>query len=153
MLSKVPYENLFFLDIETVPLHRHFDELDPEWQNLWEKKSKYTRDKEELTLEESYKKAGLYAEFGKIICISVGFLVHHPGTQKLHVKSFFGHDEKSLLENFANLLRANPNKSLCAHNGKGFDFPFVAKRMTVLGRILPTISDIIISRFQKNMIF
>lgn len=73
MISKLNLENILFLDIETVPETQHFSDLDTTKQVLWEHKSQYQR-KDEFTAEEFYERAGIWAEFGKIICISVGIL-------------------------------------------------------------------------------
>ena len=72
MISKLNLENILFLDIETVPETQHFSDLDDTKQALWEHKSQYQR-KEEFTAEEFYDRAGIWAEFGKIVCISVGY--------------------------------------------------------------------------------
>ena len=72
MISKLNLENILFLDIETVPETEKFSELDATKQHLWEAKSRYQR-KEEFSPEEFYDRAGIWAEFGMIICISVGY--------------------------------------------------------------------------------
>jgi 3'-5' exonuclease len=85
-----------------------------------------------------YNRAGIYAEFGKIIVISVGYF----NGSEFRLKSFYGDDEKILLEEFATLLNRHYNNAddvLCAHNGKEFDFPFIARRMIINGIELPFI--------------
>jgi len=132
MLKRIKLENLLFLDIETVPLFAMYSELDKTAKQLWEQKTKYQR-KEEFTPEEFYDRAGIWAEFGKIVCISVGYFVFKGNLRNFRVKSFFG-EEKDILNNFKNLLETHFNKPyhlLCAHNGKEFDFPFIARRMIV----------------------
>jgi len=132
MLKRIKLENLLFLDIETVPLFAMYSELDKTAKQLWEQKTKYQR-KEEFTSEEFYDRAGIWAEFGKIVCISVGYFVFKGNLRNFRVKSFFG-EEKDILNNFKNLLETHFNKPyhlLCAHNGKEFDFPFIARRMIV----------------------
>lgn len=132
MLKRIKLENLLFLDIETVPLFAIYSELDETTKQLWEQKTKYQR-KEEFTPEEFYDRAGIWAEFGKIVCISVGYFVFKGNLRNFRVKSFFG-EEKDILNNFKNLLETHFNKPyhlLCAHNGKEFDFPFIARRMIV----------------------
>ena len=74
MLKRIKLENILFLDIETVPLFSDFSELGDTEKQLWEQKTKYQR-KEEFTPEEFYDRAGIWAEFGKIVCISVGYFV------------------------------------------------------------------------------
>ena len=132
MLKRIKLENLLFLDIETVPLFAMYSELDKTAKQLWEQKTKYQR-KEEFTPEEFYDRACIWAEFGKIVCISVGYFVFKGNLRNFRVKSFFG-EEKDILNNFKNLLETHFNKPyhlLCAHNGKEFDFPFIARRMIV----------------------
>ncbi len=144
MLEKINAEEILFLDIETVPQYPDFNSLDDETQNLWSDKSKFVREKNNVSLEESYHSAGIYAEFGKVICISAGYLASRNGERILRVTSFFDDDEMKVLEDFAALLNNNSGhriKLLCAHNGKEFDFPYICRRMLVNGLKLPTLLD------------
>jgi predicted PolB exonuclease-like 3'-5' exonuclease len=128
MLNKIKIENILFLDIETVPEVATFSDLSKEMQELYAQKTQYQR-KEEFTAEEFYERAGIWAEFGKIICISVGFFVSVDDKRNFRVKSFSG-GEIEILEAFKKLLENHFNKSnqlLCAHNGKEFDFPYIAR--------------------------
>jgi uncharacterized protein YprB with RNaseH-like and TPR domain len=125
--------NILFLDIETVPEKENWNQLSTEMQELFEKKTQYQR-KEEFTAEAFYDRAGIWAEFGKIICISVGYFVDEAKHKKLRLTSFFGDDEHKVLTDFKVLLDTRFTKKstiLCAHNGKEFDFPFMARRMIV----------------------
>ena len=125
--------NILFLDIETVPQEESWGQLSKEMQGLFEKKTQYQR-KEEFTAEQFYDRAGIWAEFGKIICISVGYFVDVDSKKQLRVTSFFGDDEHKLLTEFKVLLDkhfAKKDNILCAHNGKEFDFPFIARRMII----------------------
>lgn len=125
--------NILFLDIETVPQEQSWDTLSKETQELFEQKTQYQR-KEEFTAEEFYERAGIWAEFGKIICISVGYFVDVEDQKKLRITSFFGDDEFKVLTDFKILLDkhfAKKTHILCAHNGKEFDFPFIARRMII----------------------
>ena len=146
MLEKINIEKVLFLDIETVPLHANFGELDEKSKHLWEKKANYfLKNDEELTLEDSYSKAGIYAEFGKIVCISVGFLRQTTTGKELRIKSYANEDEETLLLDFAKLLNEHYNSPyhiLCGHNGKEFDFPFIARRLLINGIRLPHILNI-----------
>ena len=138
MLKKINLSDILFLDIETVPEVEHFSELDNTKQSLWEAKSQYQR-KEEFTTEEFYPRAGIWAEFGKIICISVGFFNLQNNARSFRIRSFSG-DEKDLLLAFKDLVIAHFSKTkhlLCAHNGKEFDFPYLARRMIINGIELP----------------
>lgn len=138
MLTKINLEHILFLDIETVPETEHFSELDQEMQELWRLKSQYQR-KDEFTPEDFYKRAGIWAEFGKIVCISVGYFTFQNNSRTFRVTSFYG-DEKTLLKDFKNLLISHFSQAkhlLCAHNGKEFDFPYIARRMIINKITLP----------------
>ncbi|WAC01163.1 3'-5' exonuclease [Lacinutrix neustonica] len=138
MISKLNLENILFLDIETVPETQHFTELDKTKQELWEAKSRYQR-KEEFNAEEFYDRAGIRAEFGKIICISVGYFTKQGDARLFRTTSFYG-EEPHLLKDFKNLLTSHFSQAkhlLCAHNGKEFDFPYIAGRMIIHNIELP----------------
>jgi len=133
MNLSVKLNDVLFLDIETVPQEENWNQLSKETQELYDKKTKYQR-KDEFTVEEFYERAGIWAEFGKIICISVGYFVDVEKSKQLRLTSFFGDDEHKLLTEFKDLLDKHfvkESKVLCAHNGKEFDFPFIARRMIV----------------------
>ncbi len=143
MLRKIPTDRLLFLDIETVPEQRHFSDLDGESRELWEDKSRYRRG-EDVSAEDYYDHAGIWAEFGRIICISVGYLVYRGSQRNFRVTTFHG-PEKELLQHFKNLLETHfngPQHLLCAHNGKEFDFPYIARRMIIHGITLPAKLDL-----------
>ena len=133
MLDNIKITNVLFLDVETAPLVYKYKDLPEKMKPLWDSKFRFQKTE---TPEALYKKAGIYAEFAKIICISVGFF--NDGTFRL--KSFSGHDEKIILEEFSALLNKHFNRKehlLCAHNGKEFDFPFLCRRMLINGLKLP----------------
>ncbi|MDO5616587.1 MAG: 3'-5' exonuclease [Cruoricaptor ignavus] len=132
MIKNIPIEKVLFIDIETVPQSGVWEELPEETQKLWEKKTKPQR-KDEISAEDFYpERAGIMAEFGKIICISIGML---DKAGALKIKSFAGDNEKKLLEDFGNLFNSPKlhQAILCAHNGKEFDFPWVARRFLING--------------------
>lgn len=132
MLQKVNLEHIVFLDIETVPEYELYNELSDEKKELWESKTAYQR-KEDFTPEEFYDRAGIWAEFGKIVCISVGYFNNKGDARSFRVTTFFG-DEFKLLKEFKNLIITHFSASkylLCAHNGKEFDFPYIARRMII----------------------
>lgn len=151
MLSNIDLAAMLFLDIETVPLAPIFTDLAEETQTLWQYRTnrfKQTTD-EEISDEEYYfKKSGVYAEFGKIICISAGIYRYgktpdDPPT--FRIKSFYGHDEKALLENFLAMLKTyfDPDRFyLCGHNIREFDVPFICRRAIINSIPLPTILDV-----------
>ena len=133
MLEKIKPENILFLDIETVPETNNFEDLSAKKQELFIQKTAYQR-KEDFTPKEFYQRAGIWAEFGKIICISVGFFSSYSKNRTFRIKSFYDKNEKKLLQNFKQLLEnhfSGQNHLLCAHNGKEFDFPFIARRMII----------------------
>jgi uncharacterized protein YprB with RNaseH-like and TPR domain len=132
MLKRINLEHILFLDIETVPQHVSFADLDTTSKVLWELKTQYQR-KDEFTPEEFYDRAGIWAEFGRIICISVGYFKMKGDVRNFRVTSFHG-DEIEILRDFKTLLETHFNKPqhvLCAHNGKEFDFPYIARRMII----------------------
>lgn len=138
MIEKLNLENILFLDIETVPEQQHFSALDDEMQNLWEIKTQYQR-KEEFSPEDFYERAGIWAEFGKIVCISVGYFVIKGDVRHFRVTSFFG-EEPKILKDFSDLLQNHYSKAqhlLCGHNIKEFDIPFMARRMIIHNIPLP----------------
>ncbi len=132
MLQKINLEHILFLDIETVPEQPSFNDLDEDKKALWEHKSQYQR-KDDFTAEEFYERAGIWAEFGKIICISVGYFKHNGSQRAFRVTTFQG-DETKLLSEFKSLLEDHfdaPKYLLCGHNAKEFDFPYIARRMLI----------------------
>jgi predicted PolB exonuclease-like 3'-5' exonuclease len=140
MLENINPCDIVFLDIETVPVISSFDNLNPAMQALWEKKSVSFR-KDDQTAADVYQRAGIYAEFGKIICISVGVL-KDKNPYGFRLKSFYGDDEKSILTEFSAMISKfskNREAVLCAHNGKEFDYPYIARRMIINGLIIPGI--------------
>lgn len=141
MLYQIDLEKILFLDIETVPMVENYKELPEKFQTLWGKKSQFIKRSEDDTSESLFERAGIYAEFGKIVCISVGYVYN----REFRVKSFYGDDERVLLKEFSELLEKYYNHRdhlLCAHNGKEFDFPYIARRMLISGLKLPTILNI-----------
>lgn len=138
MLYKLNLENILFLDIETVPQNPSFPNLDETTQLLWEQKTQYQR-KDEISPEDFYERAGIWAEFGKIVCISVGYFVIKGETRSFRVTSFHG-GETQILKQFKQLLKDHFSQTkhvLCAHNGKEFDFPYIARRMVINSINLP----------------
>lgn len=134
MLAQLDLQSLLVLDIETVPQYPNFHELPENLQLLWDKKTQFQRKQDESPAE-FYPRAGIWAEFGKIICISVGVF---KSDRQLRVKSFCCDDEIEILKDFINLLNNQPsNLILCAHNGKEFDFPYLCRRMLINGLSIP----------------
>lgn len=135
MFKNLDLRNVLFLDIETVPKYADYQLVPEEMRSLWDKKARFIKDAPDDLPEATYRKAGIYAEFGKIICISAGLFTG----QKFRLTSFAGDDEQKLLSEFSILLSkfSKPGKLLCAHNGKEFDFPYIARRILINGLPLP----------------
>lgn len=144
MFDSISSEDVLFIDIETAPQKAEFTELPEHFQHLWDKKSAYFREENQLAAD-VYERAGIYAEFGKIICISAGLIIQKNGERYYRVKSFHDQDEKKLLLTFNDMLEkfmSNSGKKLCAHNGQEFDYPYIARRTLINGLRLPKILDI-----------
>ncbi|MCK9291453.1 MAG: ribonuclease H-like domain-containing protein [Bacteroidales bacterium] len=141
MLYKLNLSKILFLDIETVSQYPTYQDMDEQGRLLWNKKAHYLRASDDETPESLYSRAAIYAEFGKIIVISVGFFNGH----EFRIKSFYGDDEKILLTEFTQMVQRFYNLAddiLCAHNGKEFDFPYLSRRMLINGVPLPYILQI-----------
>lgn len=137
MLENIDLQQVLVLDIETVPQYPSFNELPVEYQQLWDQKTRFQR-RDGETAAEFYSRGGILAEFGKIICISVGIFSKKTETLSLRVKSFFGDVEKEVIQSFIDLLNKQPDSLiLCAHNGKEFDFPYLCRRMLINGLQIP----------------
>ncbi|MEO6610809.1 MAG: 3'-5' exonuclease [Chitinophagaceae bacterium] len=145
-MPSFPFHNILFLDIETVPRYAAYNEMPEGWKKLWDAKSTtLLKQHEGQTHETLYPRAGIYAEFGQIICISCGVLQGSGEQRKMILKSFAGEDEKLMLQGFCGMLNkwaAGEPRPLCAHNGKEFDFPYLCRRLIVNGLPVPSILDI-----------
>jgi 3'-5' exonuclease len=141
MIKDINIENVLFLDIETAPAYVSYEKMPEIFRKLWDRKTESLKKEPEDTPVSLYPRAGIYAEFGMIICISAGYF----RGKEFRIKSFYGDDEFQLLKQFCKLLEAHFNstgKMLCAHNGKEFDFPFLARRILIHGLPLPSILDV-----------
>ena len=137
-MTKSEIEKILFIDIETVPITYKYDELDESTKELWNKKWQYNKD---ISPEQQYNKAGIYAEFAKVVCIGLGY--YHQN--KFRVKTISSTNEVEILNQFAELLKSPFNTYshlLCAHNGKEFDFPFLCRRFLINNLPLPKILQI-----------
>jgi len=145
MIRDIRLENILFLDIETVPVTQDYHMLNEHMQELWDKKVAIPVKNEEGLPEELWERGGLYAEFGKIICISAGIFASLEEPRRFRIKSFAGDDEAEILKGFSDMLeKFHPGRelNLCAHNGKDFDFPFIGRRMIINGLPVPGVLDI-----------
>ncbi len=143
MAHKAIDTNILFFDIETVPQKETFDQPNPSEKNLWLKKAK-TINRMEVPDRGFYKRARIYAESGKIVCISIARVVREYGSAYIAVESFSSHNERRLLKDFCVFLKetAHSNIRLCAHNSKEFDFPYIARWCLIRGLRLPEILNI-----------
>jgi DNA polymerase elongation subunit (family B) len=125
-------KNILFLDLETASHQQHFEELNERFSELWKKKSAFLR-KDSAPGEVYPEKAAIYAEFGKIICIGLGFFAQEEGELVFKTRVLKQANEEEILREFASLLgKLGPkNWRLCAHNGKEFDFPYLCRRMLI----------------------
>ena len=138
MLEQNKLDKILFLDIETAPITYKYHDLKEDTKALWDKKWLYN---ETETPEQRYEKAGVYAEFAKVVCISMGNFYNG----KFYIKSFSSTDEKELLTQFSEHLAKfynSDDNNLCAHNGKEFDFPFLCRRFLINRMNLPKILSI-----------
>lgn len=133
--------DIVFLDIETVGCTDNYQSLDERLKTQWARKASFLKREEDATDEDLfYLRSGIYAEFGKVVCVSVGMLYDtESGELGLKTKSYCGHDEKAILLELKAMLEKidSPSVRLCAHNGKEFDFPYLCRRMLVQNISLP----------------
>lgn len=152
MILRKNLEHTLFLDIETVSLQRVYEDLTPRMQGLWKRKCRqFLFDKtlevdDELAASFYTSKAGIYAEFAKVVCISIGYLTMERGQPpQLRIKSFSG-DEAEVLQAFADVLDEHyddPDQHfLCGHNIREFDLPFLCRRSVVHRIRLPRLMDV-----------
>lgn len=143
MVDQEQLRNILFLDIETASVTPNYTYLQDRMKALWDRKA--LRLDADTPSEESFvQKAGIYAEFGRVVCISCGYLKYDRGeVPTMHINSYFGPDEKSILSSFTEMLSSYNQKrkslQLCAHNGKEFDFPFLSRRCIINRIQLPQI--------------
>ena len=136
-----PIYNVLFIDIETAPIFETYQLLPVTLKKYWDKKEQYhfeNHEKEGL----NYQHAGLFAEFSKVICISIGVVYHHEGADHIRIKSFYDQEENLILEALSQLLDdkfKSTDYYICAHNGKAFDFPFLSRRMVINNVKIPNI--------------
>ena len=129
------FQDFLVIDIETVSGSEDIEKLPPALKKHWERKAEFIRKPEEKSAEDLYEdRAAIYAEFGKVIVIGMGFFHETDGQPALRVKSIASENEAALLNEFRNFIEEKfdqENLRLCAHNGKEFDFPYIARRMVI----------------------
>lgn len=151
MALNVKPEHILFLDIETVPLEKDLKNLTEAHAGLWSQKFEQFKARNPDRYDDNVDagkafalEGGIFAEFGKIVCISVGILTPSGSTKKFRIKSFAGDDEKKILTDFSVMLNRwiGPGKQLCGHNIKEFDIPYICRRMIINELSLPDVLDI-----------
>lgn len=151
MLKNIQLEDVLCLDIETVPQYPRYEDVPPDFQKLWLRKAANLKHEEAADENTVYERAGIFAEFGKVICITTGYLLNKDGKRMFRLKSFYGDDEEVLLKQFSELLNQISEQRkrtgripmiLCGHNAKEFDFPYLCRRMVVKGIDLPPQLDL-----------
>lgn len=148
-LSRKQLENIMFVDIETASVVANYEELPERFQGLWNKKARILnkREEEPMPPEDLFReRAAIFAEFGKVVCISAGYIKYEGDRPTFRVKSYYGADEYDILKEFSGVLNqfmSRPDRNLCAHNGKEFDFPYLGRRYLINSLPLPnSIADI-----------
>ncbi|MCS6990321.1 MAG: ribonuclease H-like domain-containing protein [Chitinophagales bacterium] len=139
MLDYLQPEELLFLDIETVPEHPTFQNLPAELQPLFLKKTERLRNNNESDDEHYFNHAGIYAEFGKVVCISMAYLKKNNDTYQLLLKSLAADDERVVLENFLHIITQEKFSKMkfCGHNIREFDIPFLCRRLLIQNMSVP----------------
>ena len=145
MIAQMPLENFLIIDIETVSGQKNFTLLSEQWQHLWEEKVLRTLP-ENTTAGDYYPmRAGIMAEFGKVVCISIGYFKKDKGLYQFRVKSIFDHEEKLLLQTFISTINqleaVHKRWSFTGHNIKEFDIPFLCRRLLINGLPIPAYLD------------
>lgn len=135
-----------FIDIETVSRYATYSELPEQMKYFWDQKAQWISNPKEWTSAQLYeKRAAIYAEFGKIICVSIGAYYWKGGELQFKTKSFSGFNEEQILTEFSKLLRnnySNNNQFICGHNIKEFDVPYICRRMLLQSIEIPKIIDV-----------
>lgn len=177
MFAKLQLDRCIFIDIETVPEYENFEQVPERFKDLWVTKWGKIRkfrnksiaelaehaqdpDSEFAEAAEFYREAGIFAEFGKIVCISLGRFTTYDKARdqrKFRVTSFLSASEEDLLAEMENHIGRLSEKEiglgkfgkpeekfkycLVGHNIKEFDVPYLCRRMMVHGICLPEIVD------------
>jgi len=144
-MNNIPLENLFLIDIETVSEVNNFHSLSDEWKELWNEKI-HKALPENITSDEYYPlRAGIMAEFAKVVCVSFGYFRTENNVLQLRIKSFYSEIEKDILENFIKTLYhlhgINNKWCFAGHNIKEFDIPFLCRRMLINNLGIPSFID------------
>ena len=139
----IDIRNTLIIDIETASISESYNDLDERLKKQWDRKAVYLKNEDQIPTDELFfERAGIYAEFGKIICIAAGFFIKtKSGEMGLRIKAYTGKNEKDILAGFKELINNKldgENLKLCAHNGKDFDFPYLCRRYLINEIEIPT---------------
>lgn len=138
--------DILFIDIETVAVTDNYEHLDERLKTQWARRANFLRkDTDRSDADLFRERAGIYAEFGKIVAIAVGkFVDHESGELGLRTKVYSNHGEEALLSTFRDMIEKfdASNLRLCAHNGKEFDFPYLCRRMLINSVPLPAVLNL-----------
>jgi hypothetical protein len=145
MIRQIPLEEFLVIDIETVSEQKEYRELNPEWQLLWDEKTRWSRP-EDSDAEAFYpQRAGVMAEFAKVICICIGFFHRQNAETHFRVKAIAGNDEKTVLQQFIDTVAQFGSRQkkwrFAGHNIREFDIPFLCRRMLINSIALPSFLD------------
>ena len=139
----IDIRNTLIIDIETASISQSYNDLDERLKEQWDRKAAFLKNEDQLPTDALFfERAGIYAEFGKVICIAAGlFIKTKSGEMGLRIKAYTGKNEKDILAGFKDLINNKldgENLKLCAHNGKDFDFPYLCRRYLINGLEIPT---------------
>jgi 3'-5' exonuclease len=144
-MQHIRTENLLFIDIETVSEKATYQNLTETWQELWTEKTQRILPSENTAAEFYEQRAGVMAEFAKVICISIGYFRYEGEVMQLRIKSFYADEEKKILQDFIatlNHMEIQNNKwCFAGHNIKEFDIPFLCRRLLINGMPIPEYID------------
>jgi 3'-5' exonuclease len=143
-MQNIRPEDLIVIDIETASVSASFNLLNEKWQELWQEKTAKTLP-EGISPAEFYPmRAGVMAEFSKVVCISIGYFIKEQHL-KMRVKSFYGDDEEKILTDFLATITKiesfNNRWCFAGHNIKEFDIPFICRRILVNNMRIPPYLD------------
>ncbi|MDB5231987.1 MAG: 3-5 exonuclease [Chitinophagaceae bacterium] len=138
---------LLLLDIETVPIVPRLNDLPDVTRSLWSARISKTMPENTDPADAWRSRAGIMAEFAKIICISTGyFYKDDSGNTCLRLKNLLSDDEPLLLQQFCELVTkyqaVNHSFLFAGHNIKEFDIPFLCRRMMINFMQLPACMQI-----------
>lgn len=152
MLGEIALDQILFLDIETASQEPEFSRLSEQMQALWQQKGGWAARRDGVDWDPDVAariyedKAAIYAEFGRIVVISVGYLFQSPEGLSMRLKSFANEDEAELLRQFSALLNKHyndPNRQfICGHNLREFDVPYICRRLVINRLPLPDMINI-----------